>query len=73
MKKFLHAIALRVNRRDHGGGSVSPELSFQEQRTSDVIARALTGWGIPIHRGLAKTGLVAVLKKAGGGQRAGGS
>ena len=28
-----------------------PELSFQENRTSDVIATALEGWGIQVHRG----------------------
>ena len=39
-----------------------PELCFQEQRTSDVIAKQLTDWGIPIHRGLGKTGVVAILK-----------
>jgi amidohydrolase len=39
-----------------------PELCFEEQRTSDVIAQQLTAWGIPIHRGLATTGVVAVLK-----------
>ncbi|OYU73545.1 MAG: amidohydrolase, partial [Burkholderiales bacterium PBB5] len=39
-----------------------PELCFQEQRTSDVIAKALTDWGIPVHRGLGKTGVVAILK-----------
>src|SRR4051794_3479096 len=37
-----------------------PELCFQEQRTADVIARQLTDWGIPIHRGLGKTGVVAI-------------
>ncbi len=35
-----------------------PELCFKEQRTSDVIANALTDWGIPIHRGLGTTGVV---------------
>ncbi|MDL2337193.1 MAG: M20 family metallopeptidase [Pseudomonadota bacterium] len=39
-----------------------PELCFQEQRTSDVIARQLTDWGIPIHRGLGTTGVIAILK-----------
>ncbi len=39
-----------------------PELCFQEQRTSDVIAKTLTDWGIPVHRGLGKTGVVAILK-----------
>jgi hippurate hydrolase len=39
-----------------------PELCFQEQRTADVIAKALTDWGIPIHRGLGTTGVVGIVK-----------
>lgn len=39
-----------------------PETAFEERRTSDVIAKALNEWGIPIHRGLGKTGVVGVLK-----------
>jgi amidohydrolase len=39
-----------------------PELCFQEQRTSDVIAKALTDWGIPVHRGMGKTGVVGIIK-----------
>ena len=39
-----------------------PELSFQEVRTADVVARQLTEWGIPIHRGLAGTGVVGILQ-----------
>jgi amidohydrolase len=39
-----------------------PELCFQEQRTADVIAKALTDWGIPIHRGLGQTGVVGIVK-----------
>ena len=39
-----------------------PELCFQEERTADVIAQALTEWGIPIHRGLGKTGVVGIVK-----------
>ena len=39
-----------------------PELCFEEKRTSDVIAQALTGWGIPIHRGLGTTGVVGIVK-----------
>jgi len=38
-----------------------PEISFQEQRTSDLIASTLTEWGIPIHRGLAKTGVIGII------------
>jgi amidohydrolase len=39
-----------------------PELCFEEQRTADVVAQKLTEWGIPIHRGWAKTGVIGVLK-----------
>ena len=40
----------------------TPELCFQENRTSDLIAEQLTAWGIPIHRGLGKTGVVGIVK-----------
>lgn len=55
--------ALATIRRDI---HAHPELGFCEQRTSDVIATALTQWGIPVHRGIGKTGIVGVIK---GGQR----
>jgi hippurate hydrolase len=38
-----------------------PELCFEEQRTSDVIAKQLQSWGIEIHRGLGKTGVVGII------------
>jgi amidohydrolase len=38
-----------------------PELCFQEERTADVIAKALTDWGIEVHRGLGKTGVVGIV------------
>ena len=39
-----------------------PELCFQEDRTSELIARQLTDWGIPVHRGLGTTGVVGIVK-----------
>ncbi|HEU5295618.1 MAG TPA: M20 aminoacylase family protein [Burkholderiaceae bacterium] len=39
-----------------------PELCFEEQRTTDRIAKALTDWGIPIERGMGKTGVVGIVK-----------
>ena len=39
-----------------------PELCFEEQRTSDVIAAKLTEWGIEVHRGLARTGVIGIVK-----------
>jgi amidohydrolase len=38
-----------------------PELSFQEQRTSTLVADYLRKLGIETHTGLAKTGVVAVI------------
>jgi hippurate hydrolase len=48
-----------------------PELCFQEQRTSDLIASTLTAWGIPVHRGLGKTGVVGIVKNGSGGRAVG--
>ncbi|MGL4667818.1 MAG: M20 aminoacylase family protein [Saezia sp.] len=39
-----------------------PELSFQEHETSEMVAKMLQEWGIEVHRGLAQTGVVGVLK-----------
>jgi amidohydrolase len=39
-----------------------PELCFEERRTSDLIAKALTDWGIAIHRGMGTTGVVGIVK-----------
>jgi hippurate hydrolase len=53
------AAAITAIRRDI---HAHPELCFEETRTADLIARALTDWGIPIHRGLGKTGVVGIVK-----------
>jgi hippurate hydrolase len=39
-----------------------PELCFEELRTSALVARQLTDWGIEVHRGLGRTGLVGVIR-----------
>ena len=44
-----------------------PELCFEEVRTADLVARQLAGWGIPVHRGLGKTGVVAAVHGRDGG------
>ena len=54
-----HAEAIRAFRRDL---HAHPELSFEEERTSDRIAHALRSWGIEVHTGLGKTGLVGVIQ-----------
>jgi amidohydrolase len=53
------AAAIATIRRDI---HAHPELCFEEVRTADVIAKALTEWGIPIHRSLGKTGVVGIVK-----------
>src|SRR5688572_13512395 len=39
-----------------------PELGFQEQRTSELVASSLERWGIEVHRGVGRTGVVGVLR-----------
>ncbi len=46
-----------------------PETAFEEQRTSQIVADKLTSWGIEVHRGLAKTGVVGTLKGRRPGQK----
>jgi amidohydrolase len=46
-----------------------PETAFEEHRTAQIVAGLLTAFGIEVHRGLAKTGVVGTLR-AGGGRRA---
>jgi hippurate hydrolase len=39
-----------------------PELKFEEHRTADRIAAYLEALGVPVHRGLAQTGIVATIQ-----------
>ena len=39
-----------------------PELGFEEQRTSDLVAQKLEEFGIEVTRGIGKTGLVGRLR-----------
>ena len=38
-----------------------PELRFEENRTSQLVAEALSSWGIEVFRGMGKTGVVGCL------------
>ena len=40
-----------------------PELAFEENRTSDIVAAKLQEWGLEVTRGLGKTGVVGTLRK----------
>ena len=39
-----------------------PETAFEEVQTSDYVAELLTSWGVDIHRGMAKTAVVGIIK-----------
>jgi hippurate hydrolase len=43
-----------------------PEIGFAEKRTSDFVAGKLEEFGIEVHRGLAKTGVVGTLRNGDG-------
>jgi amidohydrolase len=57
--------ALTAIRRDL---HAHPELSFEEHRTADLVARQLTDWGIEVHRGVGQTGVVGVIHGRDGGR-----
>jgi hippurate hydrolase len=54
----FHAELTAIRRDIHA----HPELAFEEARTSDIVAQRLAAWGIEVHRGLAKTGVVGVVR-----------
>ena len=39
-----------------------PELGFEEERTAAIVAEKLESFGIRVHRGLARTGVVGILE-----------
>ncbi len=43
-----------------------PELGFNEQRTSAVVAKLLESFGIDVHQGVGKTGVVGVMQRGNG-------
>ncbi len=43
-----------------------PELAFEEHRTADLVADRLQAWGVDVHRGLGKTGVVGTLHRGSG-------
>ncbi len=59
------AVATAALRRDI---HAHPELGFEEQRTSDLVAAQLLQWGIEVHRGLTKTGVIGLVHGRDGGR-----
>ncbi len=48
-----------------------PELGLEEHRTADIVAAKLASWGIEVHRGVGRTGVVGVLRTGNGPGRIG--
>ena len=48
-----------------------PETAFEEVRTAEVVAKKLESWGIEVHRGLARTGVVGTLRSGTSGRSIG--
>src|ERR1700754_4745726 len=46
-----------------------PEIGFEEVRTSGIVAEKLESWGIEVHCGIGKTGVVGVLRGKHPGNR----
>ncbi len=51
--------ALTAIRRDL---HVHPELGFEEHRTAALVAERLHQWGIEVHAGVGRTGVVGVIR-----------
>jgi len=49
----------------------NPELGLEEHRTAQIVATKLAEWGIEVHRGIGKTGVVGVLRRGSGGRSIG--
>jgi len=61
-----HAELIELRRDIHA----HPELAFEESRTAALVAERLRSWGIEVHTGLAKTGVVGVIPGKSPGERA---
>lgn len=48
-----------------------PELGFEENRTSSLVAQALRDWGYEVHTGIGRTGVVGVLRNGSSTRRLG--
>ncbi|KAA5844061.1 amidohydrolase [Pseudomonas chlororaphis] len=76
MTRFPHIFAwlddvasdLRAVRQDI---HAHPELGFEENRTSALVARSLEEWGYQVHSSIGKTGVVAVLRNGNSPRRLG--
>jgi amidohydrolase len=57
-----YAEELTATRRDF---HAHPEIGFEEVRTSGIVAEKLASWGVEVHRGVGKTGVVGIIEGNG--------
>jgi amidohydrolase len=62
MNKELFDKLVSIRRQIHA----NPEIGYQEYETAELICKELDSLGIPYKKGIAKTGVVAILKKGEG-------
>jgi len=64
-----HAVLTAIRRDLHA----HPELGFEEHRTAALVAERLRQWGIEVHAGIGRTGVVGVIhgRKDGSGRSIG--
>ena len=62
---FADLVALRRDIHAH------PELAFDEERTAGMVARTLAEYGIEVHTGIGRTGVVGVLRSGNSGRAIG--
>ena len=60
----INRIAMQEQEMTHWRRDIHahPELGFEETRTAEIVAGKLAGFGIEVHRGIGKTGVVGVLR-----------
>ncbi len=62
-----HAELIAIRRDLHA----NPEVAFEEARTATVIAEKLSSWGVEVHAGIGKTGVVGVVRGSAPGPSVG--
>src|SRR5688572_18547502 len=62
MKVELRDKLIRIRRQPHQ----NPELGYQEYKTSNFVCDELRAEGVPFRDQIAKTGVIATLKKGNG-------
>ena len=62
-----HAELTSIRRTIHA----NPEIGMEEWQTAELVAQKLESWGIEVHRGVGRTGVVGVLRNGNGARSIG--